>query len=245
MPDSYYYDAETGFYYLQSRYYDPTLGRFINADSYASTGQGYLGYNMFAYCGNKPVFSEDPSGTKIEIVDDYYSGIIGKLFKFLSRVVIFACLDAITDDTLIISGNSIDIKQKNENPTHPVGTNLVREVIESEQTVSINTFIGALPWGSVTVPSEYNYGTMPQDCSIHFDYTQSNTLGSQRNPAYIIMAHELIHAYHIMNGTHNWSFSENQVIGLDVYSSEIYSENSIRTERGLITRDSYEIGGIR
>ncbi len=34
----YYYDTETGFYYLQSRYYDPVNRRFINADSYASTG---------------------------------------------------------------------------------------------------------------------------------------------------------------------------------------------------------------
>lgn len=42
----YYYDNETGFYYLQSRYYDPQIGRFINADSFASTGQGFLGYNM-------------------------------------------------------------------------------------------------------------------------------------------------------------------------------------------------------
>ncbi len=39
----YYYDSETGFYYLQSRYYDPALGRFINADCYASTGQGFVG----------------------------------------------------------------------------------------------------------------------------------------------------------------------------------------------------------
>ena len=33
----YYYDNETGFYYLQSRYYDPSTGRFINADGYVST----------------------------------------------------------------------------------------------------------------------------------------------------------------------------------------------------------------
>ncbi|MBQ8354945.1 MAG: RHS repeat protein, partial [Oscillospiraceae bacterium] len=46
----YYYDTETGFYYLQSRYYDPSIGRFINADSFASTGQGFVGYNVFAYC---------------------------------------------------------------------------------------------------------------------------------------------------------------------------------------------------
>ncbi len=48
----YVYDQETGFYYLQSRYYDPAIGRFINADSYATTGQGIIGCNMFAYCGN-------------------------------------------------------------------------------------------------------------------------------------------------------------------------------------------------
>lgn len=58
----YYYDAETGFYYLQSRYYDPIVKRFLNADSYASTGQGFLGYNMFVYCGNNPISGSDPSG---------------------------------------------------------------------------------------------------------------------------------------------------------------------------------------
>ena len=58
----YYYDTETGLYYLQSRYYDPVVKRFINADSYSSTGQGFLGYNMFAYCGNNPSVSEDSYG---------------------------------------------------------------------------------------------------------------------------------------------------------------------------------------
>ena len=58
----YYYDTETGWYYLQSRYYDPALGRFINADSYASTGQGFLGCNMFAYCNNNPVNYLDYDG---------------------------------------------------------------------------------------------------------------------------------------------------------------------------------------
>ncbi|MBO5211837.1 MAG: DNRLRE domain-containing protein [Clostridia bacterium] len=58
----YYYDNETGFYYLQSRYYDPNICRFINADGYVSTGQGVLGYNMFAYCNNNPVMGFDPLG---------------------------------------------------------------------------------------------------------------------------------------------------------------------------------------
>ena len=58
----YYYDNETGFYYLQSRYYDPANRRFISADVYASTGQGFVGTNMFAYCNNKPIINSDPSG---------------------------------------------------------------------------------------------------------------------------------------------------------------------------------------
>ena len=58
----YVFDSETQFYYLQSRYYDPELGRFLNADAYASTGQGILGNNMFAYCNNNPICRIDPSG---------------------------------------------------------------------------------------------------------------------------------------------------------------------------------------
>ena len=58
----YVFDQETGLYYLQSRYYDPEMGRFINADAYTSTGQGILGNNMFVYCNNNPVILTDSSG---------------------------------------------------------------------------------------------------------------------------------------------------------------------------------------
>ena len=59
------YDEETGFYYLRSRYYEPYIGRFLNADSYASTGQGLDGHNMFAYCNSNPIMSFDPSGMRL------------------------------------------------------------------------------------------------------------------------------------------------------------------------------------
>ncbi|MGN0786723.1 MAG: RHS repeat-associated core domain-containing protein [Christensenellales bacterium] len=58
----YVYDEETGFYYLQSRYYNPEVGRFISADVYLSTGQGVIGHNAYAYCGNNPVNMTDESG---------------------------------------------------------------------------------------------------------------------------------------------------------------------------------------
>ena len=74
---SYVYDPETELYYLQSRYYDPSLGRFLNADAFASTGQGILGNNMFAYCLNNPVMFKDLFGfaaTKIDLTDQDKDG---------------------------------------------------------------------------------------------------------------------------------------------------------------------------
>ena len=58
----YYYDSETGFYYLNSRYYDPAICRFINADSLMGTSPDMLSYNLFAYCNNNPVNFSDPTG---------------------------------------------------------------------------------------------------------------------------------------------------------------------------------------
>lgn len=56
----YYYDSETGLYYLQSRYYDANVGRFINSDGLVS--DGLLGTNSFTYCNNNPSNCIDPDG---------------------------------------------------------------------------------------------------------------------------------------------------------------------------------------
>ena len=61
----YRYDGDTGLYYLQSRYYDPVSCRFVNADGYASTGQGQIGHNMYAYCNNNAIRYDDQTGEKI------------------------------------------------------------------------------------------------------------------------------------------------------------------------------------
>ena len=59
----YYYDAETGLYYLNSRYYDPSIGRFINADDISYIQPTDInGLNLYAYCGNNPVMYTDPDG---------------------------------------------------------------------------------------------------------------------------------------------------------------------------------------
>ncbi len=60
----YVYDNETGFYYLNTRYYDPSLRRFISADDTDNLGAdgSILSHNLFAYCLNNPVMNYDPYG---------------------------------------------------------------------------------------------------------------------------------------------------------------------------------------
>ena len=88
----YYYDTETGFYYLRSRYYDPITSRFISQDS--QLNGGLLGNNMFAYCENNPVNMVDSDG------DFCVSALIG--------VAILAV------GASILSGCSSNAEQKNE-----------------------------------------------------------------------------------------------------------------------------------
>ena len=70
----YVYDQETGLYYLQSRYYNPTWGRFINADGQLAT-KHLAGVNLFVYCNNNPVMYSDPYGTAPEWWQWTVSGI--------------------------------------------------------------------------------------------------------------------------------------------------------------------------
>ena len=77
----YYYDTESGLYYLQSRYYDPTTGRFVNADSFEYLGASgdIIGYNLFTYCENNPVVKIDSDGS----------------FGIITWVIIGACVGAV------------------------------------------------------------------------------------------------------------------------------------------------------
>ncbi|MBR0540956.1 MAG: RHS repeat-associated core domain-containing protein [Clostridia bacterium] len=81
----YYYDIETGYYYLNSRYYSPQLHRFISADGLVSTGQGLLGCNMFAYCGNNPIIHLDSFGTSWQYIKSKIKQVAISVKKFISK----------------------------------------------------------------------------------------------------------------------------------------------------------------
>ncbi|MBR3919860.1 MAG: RHS repeat-associated core domain-containing protein, partial [Clostridia bacterium] len=83
----YYYDTETGLYYLNSRYYDPNTGRFINADSQFDDGAGILGNNLYAYCANNPITYKDETGKGIILACTLIGLGIGALIGGISAAV--------------------------------------------------------------------------------------------------------------------------------------------------------------
>ena len=82
---SYYFDVETGLYYLQTRYYDPEGGRFISQDSIEYANPEVLnGINLYAYCSNNPVMGSDPNGNFWLIA--LFSVVVSVAVEFISDV---------------------------------------------------------------------------------------------------------------------------------------------------------------
>ncbi len=94
----YYYDTESGLYYLMSRYYDAEVGRFINADDtdYLDVSGTVLGGNLFAYCENNAVNYFDPYGTYFKLSVEKATKIIDALLTLVAvAFVYFASAKAI------------------------------------------------------------------------------------------------------------------------------------------------------
>ena len=86
----YYYDNETGYYYLQSRYYDSNICRFINADEFEYAKyqlDKYSGSNIYAYCLNEPINNIDVDGKKISRVNAAITIIMFTVYYIVRRLL--------------------------------------------------------------------------------------------------------------------------------------------------------------
>ena len=84
----YYYDTETGLYYLNSRYYDPRTGRFINADALDYLRMnGQFNCNLYVYCANNPVKRKDPAGCFWKEIGDFFKSAGERIVDFVKNIL--------------------------------------------------------------------------------------------------------------------------------------------------------------
>ena len=148
----YYYDIETGLYYLKTRYYDPEIGRFITIDDTSYLAPDTInGLNLYVYCGNNPVMNVDPEGTS------WWSSLwngIGNFFNTIGRGFtkifsgighFFGSLFGNNNDFGFGFDIDIDFRQKN----------LFERFMENLQEVQQNKkyFFKDILWDKVIVPA--------------------------------------------------------------------------------------------
>lgn len=108
---SYYYDEETKLYYLNSRYYNPKWGRFINADSYIGSEGVALLYNFYTYCDNDPINKIDKNGD-FAIVVPYIIDILKDLITALLVLLLLNVTEKVIENA---DFNKPTIKDSKEN----------------------------------------------------------------------------------------------------------------------------------
>lgn len=150
---SYFYDDETGLYYLNSRYYNPTWGRFINADGILGANNDILSYNLYAYCSNNFINYSDVFGSGLFDLVLNFGKTLKKIYDTVKKYVAIEYTQTIySDDTKLACpvnygyhvtttttiGNKnapfkITIKDKNE-----IGTKLDFSLVELGASVGDN-----------------------------------------------------------------------------------------------------------
>ena len=98
----YYFDEESGLYYLNSRYYDPETGRFISPDvlSILDETKGQInGLNLYMYCNDNPIMYVDPSGYILESIVNWFKNNWIKLAIGTTILILGAVVTALTAGT--------------------------------------------------------------------------------------------------------------------------------------------------
>jgi RHS repeat-associated protein len=138
----YRYDQEIGLYYLNSRYYDPIIGRFISSDGLLGQTGNILSTNMYAYCANNPVMFTDITGYLSEKLTNYI--LAGSLLATLLAVSAAGPIGVLA----IVSGVASGVGQIFSNAVNnqPLDKNVVGAIVGGALTIALGPagiFVGA------------------------------------------------------------------------------------------------------
>ena len=167
----YYFDSETNLYYLQTRYYDPSIGRFISPDSIDYlNNESVDGLNLYAYCGNNPVNRFDPSGHAWKW-SSFWQGV-GYLVTGIGAIVAGALVIAsgvATWPMLLVAGITIGagalttINGASEVVEAGTGYNFVEDTVFGGNSLAYNTYAtitgSVATVGSIVCGGWYRYNT--------------------------------------------------------------------------------------
>ena len=164
----YYYDTESNLYYLNARYYDPQIKRFLNPDELLGANGGLVGYNMFAYCNNNPIMFVDYNGFTMCLNAD---GVIdggraesAKLIDRLKYILKFASL--INPKVLVLAltlGGTLTLKGDTCATQVKTETKTATRAKEAEESLPIPRISGndAIYYGATTNASGLVFQTGP------------------------------------------------------------------------------------
>jgi RHS repeat-associated protein len=261
-----YTDSETGKQYLRARYYDPTIGRFTQEDTYWGSEDSQFSLNLYTYCAQNPVMYKDPSGHILIL-----RGTINQ------RNIIWSNIRQITKLNIgMDSSGKVNRLIGPAQYSKPYGDELIGRLIDSPFTCDIYISVGT---GSFT-SYENIYAASKGNGSnaiVGLDISQNTTVYTydylyrrcflKSTPYYIVLAHELIHVERSFRGrvvfpyiSQYWSYrdqnnilrkqniriEELQTVGLvpDTRTTFSYAkfsitENMIRAENNLQIRGAY------
>ncbi|MDO5397741.1 MAG: RHS repeat-associated core domain-containing protein [bacterium] len=188
-----YLDTESGMTYLRARYYDPYQRRFISEDPAKD------GLNWYAYCGNNPVMYVDPSGMRLILTgsNNDREALLGYL-KSLTN-------DNLTCEEIEFGWWDVTVEGKNDNGDLPVGTSLVRRLIENgDYTCYVKLSddpSSARPF-DFDAASNQGSGSTVNLCTNDTTVQVKGFWGIKKEviPKNIELGHELIHALRYMGG---------------------------------------------
>ena len=192
----YYYDVETGLYYLQSRYYDPEVGRFVSPDSVDYLDPDSInGLNLYAYCGNNPVMNVDPTGhfweSLLNGLKALWNAVVGWVKETVGTFIsttfnehsmnndfILFGVESGFSNTLLVQGEEKPISFFATNPSewykfweYTIGISINIGKFSYSTTLGIGSHNGSIGWNGYN----YDFELSVEKFSLGFSRTVENT----------------------------------------------------------------------
>ena len=146
----YYYDTDTGFYYLNSRYYDPATGRFINADDIIpEISESVKGYNLFAYCFNNPINMSDGEGTWPSWATKLIIGTVCAVAAVAITVATAGTGAAAIVPALIAVGKTVAISAATGAALSTISNRVTTGSWEGSGKAALNGLVDGYMWGGI------------------------------------------------------------------------------------------------